>query len=137
MPELLIVDAVTDGTNTSGAAALNSDIFQASPTNGIFRLPTQTKARIFNYQASGKAAIFNLQFSNDVTAGSPTWTTVDSVDLAAEGIAFQDPGTSRPVILHSSTGKEGFRVSWTQSVAGVSHFSFNLEIGSYEEESYD
>jgi len=139
-PELVLIDAVTTAA-ASGTCTLNSPLFQANPilsgpsTAGI-RLPLMSKAKLYSWGASGPVNTrFTLQWAADTTIGVPVWVTVGFLDLAAEGTVFTDPGESRPYILNSFTGKEGFQILFTEPGSlGVSHLTFTLEIGNIIEE---
>lgn len=72
------------------------------------RIPKGLKAKVWCKRiASSEAADVALEYTRDVTAGTPTWIQVDVEKLAAAGEVSLEK--RRPVILYGFTGKEAFR----------------------------
>lgn len=122
--ELIILRGETDGTTSSGTVSLWSDIFNISTTS--VRIPRGMKAKIWFKEISGEGeTLFTLEYSRDITIPSPSWLRVEQVKLSAKGIVSVEK--RRPVILRSFTGKEGFRVSWTQPTATKAYIELGVE----------
>jgi len=129
MKELIIVKGATDGSATSGTAPLDSDLFQATVT--YFRIPKGLKAKVWFIDIAGEGATrFELQYTADVTAATPTYKTLEAEKLSAAGQLSFSP--RRPVILHGLTGKEAFRVNWTQGTAALAYFTLGVELSDEE-----
>lgn len=123
--ELFFLSGSTDGVNTEGVVSLYSDIFY-SPVSS-FRIPKGLKAKVWFKSVSGGAVKFVLQYTRDVTQASPTWQDVSAVVLAEDGTISIEK--RRPIILRSFTGKEAFRVYWSQTTAAKSYVELGVEVG--------
>lgn len=122
--ELLTLCGETDGTSTSGAVDLNCDLFYSPVKN--FRIPRGMIAKVWFKKVSGEGeTLFALEYSEDVTVSSPTWKRIQVEKLASKGeISIEK---RRPVILHSITGKEGFRISFSQPTASKAYVELGVE----------
>jgi len=109
--ELITIRGETDGTNVSGTVPLDSDLFQS--TVNYFRIPKGLTAKIWFKKIAGEGeTLFTLQYTYDCTASPITWKDIQQEKLASKGeISIEK---RRPEILRGFTGKEAFRISWTQ-----------------------
>jgi len=125
MSELLVIRGATDGTSTTGTVSLYSDLFH-SPVN-YFRIPKGMSAKIWWKKVSGEAeTLFTIQYTYDVTASPPTWKDMEQEKLSAKGeISIEK---RRPLILRAFTGKEAFRITWTQPTAALAYVELGVEI---------
>jgi hypothetical protein len=124
MKEIITLKGETDGSNTTGDFPLYGDIVYGSTTS--FRIPAGLKAKVWAKRISGAAVTVNINYTRDVTAGAPTWVLMDSEYLASAGeVALEK---RRPVVLRGLTGKEAFKVSWSQTAAAVSYVTLEVEI---------
>ncbi|MEM2946299.1 MAG: hypothetical protein QXI87_08140 [Thermoproteota archaeon] len=124
--ELLILRGETTGTDTSGTVPLDSDLFYS--TVNYFRIPKGLKAKIWAKKLSGEGeTLFTLQYTYDVTVPSPTWKNIQQEKLASKGELTLEK--RRPEILRGFTGKEAFRLTWTQSAASKAYIELGVELG--------
>jgi hypothetical protein len=108
--ELLTIRGETDGSATSGTLALDSDLFYS--TVNYFRIPKGLTAKIWFKKVSGEGeTLFTLQYTYDCTAAAPTWKDIQQEKLASKGEISLEK--RRPEVLRSFTGKEAFRVNWS------------------------
>jgi len=123
--ELLVIRGATDGSNTTGTVSLDSDLFYS--TVNYFRIPKGMSAKIWWKKVSGEAeTLFTIQYTYDVTASPPTWKDMEQEKLAAKGeISIEK---RRPLILRAFTGKEAFRITWTQPTAALAYVELGVEI---------
>lgn len=123
--ELVTVRGETDGSATTGTVSLDSDLFQSEAA--YFRIPKGLKAKIWFKKIAGEGeTLFTLQYTHDVTAATPTWKDVQQEVLASKGeIALEK---RRPEILRSFTGREAFRVNWTQPTACKAYIELGVEL---------
>jgi hypothetical protein len=121
----LTIRGETDGTTASGTVPLDSDLFYS--TVNYFRIPKGLTAKIWFKKVSGEGeTLFTLQYTYDCTATVPTWKDIQQEKLASKGeVAIEK---RRPEILRSFTGKEAFRVNWTQSTASKAYIELGVEI---------
>ncbi|MHC1623357.1 MAG: hypothetical protein ACXQTR_02050 [Candidatus Methanospirareceae archaeon] len=124
MSELFSVHGETDGTSTSGDFEFYSDIVYGTFT--LFRIPKGMKAKIWCKRISGAAVEVIINYTHDVTAPTPAWIPVDRENLASDGELTLEK--RRPVVLRSITGKEAFKVSWSQATAAKSYVNLEIEI---------
>lgn len=129
MPEkrgtLLTIYGVTDGTSTSGDLTLKSEWFASDVT--YLRIDKDIVAKIWAIEISGAPADISIQFTHDVTAGTPTWQTLKTLSLSSAGELSED--RRKPLIaVTGRTGKEAIKLSWSQSTAGVTHVTILLEL---------
>ncbi|MCD6241033.1 hypothetical protein J7K27_05905 [Candidatus Bathyarchaeota archaeon] len=127
-PELFTVYGETDGSSTTGTVSLNSDLFHSSVS--YIRIPKGLKAKIWFKKVSGEGeTLFTIQYTHDVTAASPTWINVEQEKLASKGEIIIEK--RRPVILRGFTGKEAFRVTWTQPSGSAvkAYVELGVELG--------
>jgi len=132
--ELLTLKGETDGANTSGDFPLYSDLIYhdsapyTPPTKVI--IPKGMKAKVWFKEVSGKPVSVELYWSKDATATSPSWELLERVTLSSEGQLSLEK--RRPHIIRSITGKEGFKLSWSQPTADKSYVQIGLEITDEE-----
>jgi hypothetical protein len=123
--ELLIIRGETDGTATSGTVPLDSDLFQSTVNH--FRIPKGLTAKIWFKKIAGEdETLFTLQYTYDCTVASPTWKNIQQEKLASKGELTLEK--RRPEILRAFTGKEAFRVIWTQPTAKKAYVELGVEI---------
>jgi len=124
--ELITLAGSTDGTTASGTISLNSDIFQ-SPVQ-YFRIPKGLTAKIWFKKIAGEGeTLFTLQYTHDVTAAAPDWTTIlQQEKLTEKGEITLEK--RRPEILRAFTGNEAFRVNWTQPTGGAANAYIELGV---------
>ena len=120
---LFSVYGVTDGTSTTGTFSLNSDVFTNTPS--YLKFDKNVKVKIWARRVSGAATLVHLKYTNDVTVTTPTWITLDTLDLASAGQL--DLEKRRPILIICRTGKEAIRIDWEQTTAGVSYVAFDIE----------
>lgn len=99
-------------TNT-GIFNLYSDLFYVTDTVSApkyIQIPYGMKAKIWARRCWTTASnlIFSIEYSDDVTRADSVFRAIDTV-LVSEGHVELDK--KRPVIIHSFTGKEGFRIT--------------------------
>lgn len=122
---LLTFRGETDGSSTSGTFKLYSDLLY-EPVDYI-RIPKGMKAKVWCKRISGEeATTIHVEFANDVTAGTPTWSKVSTEYLASPGEVTLEK--RRPVVLHGKTGKEAIRVTWSQATAGKAYVEIEVEL---------
>ena len=123
--ELLIIRGETDGTATSGTVPLDSDLFQS--TVNYFRIPKGLTAKIWFKKVAGEGeTLFTLQYTYDCTVAAPTWKNIQQEKLASKGeVALEK---RRPEILRAFTGKEAFRLFWTQPTAAKAYIELGVEV---------
>ena len=122
--ELITVYGKTDGTNTTGTLTLTSPTFTNTPT--YIKLDKHMKIKIWARRVAEAPATIYVQYTNDVTADTPEWQTIDAIHLADEGEL--DLEKRRPIVIICRTGKEAIRFTWEQTTAGVTHVTFDIEI---------
>ena len=127
MGELLNLYGSTDNTNTTGTFDLYGDLVYkpSGSTLTYIRIPKGMKAKIWFKSVSGASATISVQYTDDVTASSPTWNTVETINLASSGEI--DIDKRKPIILHGITGKEAFQITWSQSTAGYTYVELGVE----------
>lgn len=125
MAELFSVRAYTDGTSTSGTATIVGDLIYGSAT--AIRIPKGMTLKIWAKRIMGEVAtIFNIQYTHDITAATPAWTTIDTENLASAGEMGVEK--RRPLILKSYTGKEAIQITWSQATAGNASLELDIEV---------
>ena len=124
--ELITLVGSTDGSTTSGTIDLYSDLFQSAVQ--YFRIPKGLTAKIWFKKIAGEGeTLFTLQYTHDVTATAPDWTTILQYEKLAEKgeISLEK---RRPQILRAFTGNEAFRVNWTQPTSGAANAYIELGV---------
>jgi len=123
----------TDGTSTTGTFTIESPLFTNTPE--YLRFDKGLKVKIWSKRASGKPVRVYIQFTNDVTESSPSWVTIDHIDLPIEG--EHDLEKRRPTKIDIRTGKEAIRFTWdqTDTGAGESHIMLDIEVTDEVEDS--
>lgn len=120
MSELLSIRGSVSGT---GVYSLDSDLFY-STTNNV-RLPRGAKCKVWTKRIAGEAAHVDIEFTNDITASSPTWRKVDSEYLYSAGELNLEK--RKPLILHDIDNKCGVRFNRT-SGTGDSFIDAEIEL---------
>ena len=123
MGELINLYGTTDNTNTTGTFNLYGDLLQSAVT--YIRIPKGMKAKIWFKSVSGAPASINVQYTKDVTASSPTWKTIETVNLSSSGEI--DIDKRKPIILHGIAGTEGFQLTWSQQSTGYTYVELGVE----------
>jgi len=133
--EILTLKGESDGTNTSGNFPLYSDLLYHD--SGVYAVPTKVlipygmKAKIWAKRlAAEDETLFQIYWSKDASVGSPTWELLDSQKLASKGEISLEK--RRPIVVRSLSGKEGFKVSWTQPTAKKAYVELEVEITDEE-----
>lgn len=122
--ELLVLRGETTGTDTSGVVRLDSDVLY-TPVEYV-RIPKGLKAKVWFKKVSGEGeTLFTLQYTDDVTATSPAWRDVQQEKLASKGELSIEK--RRPLVLRGFTGREAFRVAYTQPVAAKAYVELGVE----------
>ncbi|MEM1820342.1 MAG: hypothetical protein QXU64_01990 [Thermofilaceae archaeon] len=123
--EILTVKCETDGASTTGICDLHSELFHSPPKHLV--IPIGMKAKIWARRVAGEAeTLFLIELTKDITAPSPAWEIVDAVKLASKGEL--DLEKRRPVVLRGLTGREAFRISWSQPAAAKAYMMLEVEI---------
>lgn len=134
--EIFTIRGESTGTDTTGDFPLYSDLIYhdtsapwTPPTNIL--IPYGLKAKIWAKRLSAAGATnFTIYRSNDVTATSPVWEAIDVEVLSSAGeLALEK---RRPIVIRSLTGKEGFKVSWSQSTASKAYVELEVEFTDEE-----
>lgn len=114
----------TDGTNVTGTFALASEAIAGSVTT--IRLDKGLKAKIWAKEISGEPVTVKILFTDDSTATTPTWIVIDTETLASPGQINLEK--RKPRIIYFRTGKEAIRFDWSQTTAGKSYITVEIEI---------
>ena len=124
--DIITVYGATDGTSTTGTFTLHSKDFTNTPT--YIQLDKGVKFKIWSIRISGAPATIRIEYTDDVTASPPTWTTIDSYHLPSSGSITLEK--RRPIIIYGRTGNEAVRFVWDQTTtgAGVTEISVEIEI---------
>jgi len=130
--EILTLKGESDGTNASGDFPLYSDLIYAGPSPPTrILIPYGMKVKIWAKRLSAEnETLFQIYWSSDVTAPSPTWILLDAEKLAGKGELTLEK--RRPIIIRSLTGKEGFKVSWSQPTACKAYVELEVEFTDEE-----
>ncbi|MEM0261751.1 MAG: hypothetical protein QXN17_03755 [Nitrososphaerota archaeon] len=126
MGELLVLRGETTGTDTSGVINLDSDILYT--TVNYVMIPKGIKCRIWFKKISGEGeTLFTLQYTSDVTTPQPIWRDIQQEKLSSKGeISIEK---RRPLVLRGLTGKEAFRITYTQPTATKAYIELGVEMG--------
>jgi len=119
----------TDGASTTGTFPLDSDILHE--TVDYIRLDQGFKAKIWVMKISGVETEVELEQTEDVTAAPPTWKLLGHWYLASPGELHEDERT--PIVLTSRDGKQAFRFTWSQPIAGKAYILVKAEFIHGEE----
>jgi len=134
-PLVLPIVAETDGTSASGTCALRCEKFYASLTgaSAYIRLVKGLIAKVYAKEVSGEGeTLFSLEYTHDVTAGTPAWNVAQSVKLPSPG--FYALEKREPLlVLMGRTGKEAFRVTWQQTQAAKAYLLLEVVIEEAEQ----
>jgi hypothetical protein len=133
--ELFTIRGESSGTDVSGDFPLYSDLLYhdsapyTPPTKVL--IPYGMKAKIWAKRlAAEDETLFQIYWSKDASVGSPTWELLDSQKLASKGEISLEK--RRPIVVRSLSGKEGFKVSWTQPTAKKAYVELEVEITDEE-----
>jgi hypothetical protein len=125
----------SDSLNTSGDFPLYSDLLYhdsapyTPPTKVL--IPYGMKAKIWAKRlAAEDETLFQIYWSKDASVTLPTWELLDSQKLASKGELSLEK--RRPIVVRSLTGKEGFKISWSQSAASKAYVEVEVEITDEE-----
>ena len=125
------------GTASPSASGASGDFTLTSPdahgSFGYIRIPKGLKTKVWAKRLSGTVG-FTLQISvtDDVTASSPTWNAVDSEHLASAGSLELEK--RRPIVVQARTGKEGIKLSYTNTTgAGTIYVVVEVELTDEED----
>jgi len=118
--ELFTVHGSKSGT---GDMDLTSDLFHG--TTSSIRIPKGMKLKIWARRVTGDAAgTLAIQYTHDITAGTPTWVTLSTIYLAAAG--EEDLTLSkRPIKVMGFTGNEAVKVT---VVSGSGNYTADLDV---------
>jgi len=122
--ELITLIGETDGTNTSGVCPLRSELVEAS--KGLV-LPLGLKAKIWALRAYADTdTTFAIEYCEDIEGGS------GCKPMLKFGVTAKDfkhvELESRPIVIRGVTGKDGFRVTWSQGSAGYANIQLDVEV---------
>jgi len=126
---MLTLYGETDGSSTTGTFTLNNEWFESGVS--YIRVDKNIVAKIWSIEVSGAAVTVDIEITQDVTVDTPTWTKVKSVHLASEGQIF-DEKRKPLIVIVGRTGKEAFRLTWSQATAGLSKVSLVVEFVEVE-----
>lgn len=125
MGELLVLRGETDGISTSGTVSLYSDIL-ATSTDYVM-IPKGMKCKIWFKKVSGEGeTLFTLQYTYDVTSPRSLWIDIEQEKLASKGEISIDK--RRPLVLRGLTGREAFRVVWSQPTPVEAYIELGVEM---------
>jgi hypothetical protein len=133
--EILTIKGESDETSASGDFPLYSDLLYhdsapyTPPTKVI--IPFGMKAKIWAKRLAAEGeTLFTISWAKDATVASPAWEVLDAQKLASKGeLALEK---RRPLVIRSITGKEGFKVSWSQPTACKAYVELEVEITDEE-----
>ena len=125
--DLITIHMETDGTNTSGTFNINSDYFTNTVT--YIQCDKGLKLKIWTKEISGAAATIKTEFIPD-TADLTTTVTVDVEDFPGGTVEYLEK--RKPRIIVCRTGKEGVRFTWSQSTAGKTYVTMEIEVDQVE-----
>ena len=126
---MLTLYGETDETNTSGTFTLKNEWFASDVT--FIRVDRGIVAKLWGFEVGGGAVTVKIEITEDITAESPTWTTIKTIDLTSAGQIAED--WKKPfIIVTGKSGKEAFRVTWEQSTAALSRVSLIVEFAEVE-----
>jgi len=120
------------GTASPTASGQSGDFTLSAPiahnTFTYIRIPKGLKVKIWAKRLAGTAGFTLLvQYTNDVTAPSPTWITIDAEHMAAAGSLELEK--RRPVVVVARTGNEAVKLSYANTTdAGTLYASVDIEI---------
>jgi hypothetical protein len=133
--EIFTLKGESDSLNTSGDFPLYSDLLYhdsapyTPPTKVL--IPYGMKAKIWAKRlAAEDETLFQIYWSKDASVTLPTWELLDSQKLASKGELSLEK--RRPIVVRSLTGKEGFKISWSQSAASKAYVEVEVEITDEE-----
>ena len=133
-PLVLPIVAETDGSSTSGTAALKCEKFYGSlsGSSAYFRLAKGLVAKVFAKEVSGEGeTLFNLEYTHDITAATPAWNVAQSIKLPSPG--FYAVEKREPLlVLTGRTGREAFRITWIQPSAAKAYLLLEVYIEETE-----
>jgi len=121
---MLTIYGETDGSSTTGNFTLKNEWFASDQT--YIRIDKNLVAKVWAIEVSGNPVDVKIEFTHDVTVGSPTWQTLKVVSLPSSGEISLDK--RKPIItITGKTGNEAIRFSWSQSTAAKSYLTVVIE----------
>jgi hypothetical protein len=96
-------------------------------------IPAGLRAKIWAKRLSGTVGYTLLvQYTDDVTAPSPTWIALDSEHLASAGSLEVEK--RRPIVIQGRTGREAVKLSYANTTgAGTVYVVVEVELTDEEE----
>jgi hypothetical protein len=89
-------------------------IADAYGSYSFIRIPKGFKAKIWAKRIGGTTAFMAIvNFSPDVTVGSPSWTAIDREYLSAAGTLELEK--RRPIVVYGKSGTEGIKLSYSNT----------------------
>jgi hypothetical protein len=135
--EIMTLKGESDETSASGDFPLYSDLLYhdsapyTPPTKVI--IPFGMKAKIWAKRlAAEDETLFTISWAKDATVTSPAWEVLDAEKLSSKGELWVEK--RRPIVIRGLTGKEGFKVSWSQPSTTLSKAYVELEVEITDEE---
>jgi hypothetical protein len=129
--ELLTLKGESDGTSASGDFPLYSDLIYhdaapwTPPTKVV--IPYGMKAKVWAKRLAAEGeTLFTIYWAKDATVASPAWELLDAQKLASKGELWIEK--RRPLVIRSVTGREGFKVSWSQPTPVKAYVELEVEI---------
>jgi hypothetical protein len=133
--EILTLKGESSGTDVSGDFPLYSDLLYhdsapyTPPTKVL--IPYGMRAKIWAKRLAAEAeTLFQIYWSKDASVTSPAWELLDSQKLASKGEISLEK--RRPIVVRSLSGKEGFKISWSQPTAAKAYIELELELTDEE-----
>jgi hypothetical protein len=91
------------------------------------------KAKIWAKRLAAEGeTLFTISWAKDATATAPVWELLDAEKLSSKGELPLEK--RRPIVIRSLTGKEGFKVSWSQPSTSPTKAYVELEVEITDEE---
>jgi hypothetical protein len=124
------------GSASPGAVGASGDFtLYSTDVYGLFSfivIPAGLRAKIWAKRLSGTVGYTLLvQYTDDITAPSPTWMTVDSEHLASAGSLELEK--RRPIVIQGRTGREAVKLSYANTTgAGTVYVAVEVEITDEE-----
>ncbi len=123
------------GSGTGGVLSLYSESFYvgAAITYSYIRLGDPgVKVKIWTKRvAADGAAWINIEYTNDITASTVTWTTIESQYLASPGVIELEK--RRPIVINARTGREAVRITWSSATSVTVSVEVEIEITDEDE----
>jgi len=123
MPDMIPIYGETDGTSTTGTFDLYSEWFESEVS--YIKIDKGLSAKLWILEIAGKAVDVTVEFSPD---DGSNWIKVKKVSLPSDG--HIDIDHRKPIIMTAKNSTSRFRITWSQSTAGVSSISGVVEFDS-------